>query len=264
MFRLKENVLDYVEMPITTRCTLKCKDCANLIQYYNKPYDVPLDIILKSIRRLTDAIDEIKRFRILGGEPLLHKNIKEICIELAKTKKIDEIIIVTNGTLLIRDEELLKIMRENDIKVNISDYKTTSTKMDQLKKQLTDEGIEYIIYEEIKSWLNYGNVEIHNLNKKELKQQFLKCNIECRSLLNGKLHYCPRSSHGMDLNFFKIDSGEYVNLLDDKETPKKLAKKIMKLNSRKKFIEACKYCYRGTCNFVEIPMAEQIVKRREY
>ena len=50
-----------IDATVTSRCSLKCKDCSNLMQYYSKPqnYDVEeilktLDIILQKIDMLND------------------------------------------------------------------------------------------------------------------------------------------------------------------------------------------------------------------
>ena len=42
---LRKLYLDYTEIVITTKCSLKCKNCANLISSYKKPYDVDEKLI---------------------------------------------------------------------------------------------------------------------------------------------------------------------------------------------------------------------------
>ena len=59
-FLLKRKLfLDYAEIVITTKCSLRCKNCANLINLYDKPYDVKSDLIEESIKKLFKAVDKI-------------------------------------------------------------------------------------------------------------------------------------------------------------------------------------------------------------
>ena len=37
---------------ITTKCSLKCRNCSNLMQYYTKPQDTELNQLFKSIDNL--------------------------------------------------------------------------------------------------------------------------------------------------------------------------------------------------------------------
>lgn len=59
--------LPRMDLVLTTRCSLRCEKCANLMQYYENPTDVKLDIILQSMRTLMQAIDSIETIYVLGG-----------------------------------------------------------------------------------------------------------------------------------------------------------------------------------------------------
>ncbi len=61
-----------VEMPITSRCTLRCKDCANLIPFYANPADTDTDRIIKDIDDFLSNVDRVYRFAVMGGEAFLH------------------------------------------------------------------------------------------------------------------------------------------------------------------------------------------------
>ena len=40
-------VLKSIDVQITEKCSLKCKDCSNLMQYYKKPVDCDYDLLVK-------------------------------------------------------------------------------------------------------------------------------------------------------------------------------------------------------------------------
>lgn len=103
--RQREGVfLGGVEIDLTKRCTLRCKECANLMQYYKKPDRIPGETIRKSVICLLDSVDGIAMLKILGGEPLLEQELQPykeglICLlkelelhreELKRTPHVDK------------------------------------------------------------------------------------------------------------------------------------------------------------------------------
>ena len=67
-----------IDIQVTERCSLKCKDCSNLMQYYKKPQDSELGLLLKSIEKIMVAVDSLEEFRVLGGDPFMNKNLHKI------------------------------------------------------------------------------------------------------------------------------------------------------------------------------------------
>lgn len=68
----KEIYIGYADVVLTTKCTLKCKGCGALMEYYEKPEHLDIDRVLQSLRVLFEACDHIKRIHLLGGEPLCY------------------------------------------------------------------------------------------------------------------------------------------------------------------------------------------------
>ncbi len=252
--------IKYVEVPITTNCTLNCKECCNLIQYYQKPYMIDADKIVKDVDRLSRATQGIRMLRLLGGEPLLHKDLEKILKGIAKNRKIKNIQIVTNGTLLFRDD-VIRFMRENKrISVDISNYEEKSVKKEELICQLKENGIEYNTQEDRIFWTASSDFSVRKRTKAELEQCFSKCSMDCINMLNGKLHLCPRSAHGMDLKIISDHPDDYVDLRGTDSIGEIRKKLYVLLNTR--YITACDYC--DIFRWKELPAvkaAEQITKK---
>jgi len=74
--------MDTVQIEITNNCIHSCSNCTRLIGHHKKPYFMPLE-------QVKEAIDSMvgypKMTGIMGGEPLLHPQFKEIC-EYARSK----------------------------------------------------------------------------------------------------------------------------------------------------------------------------------
>lgn len=240
--------LDYVEISITTKCNLRCPDCANLMPLYNKPYDIDTDIIIRSIKKICECFDVCGQIRILGGEPFLHPELKRIIAEIPvdKCKKIS---IPTNATIVPEDRELYKLLREKNVVIALGNYPSALDSQQELVKRLKAEGVRYE-FPKSNTWIDYGEVINYNRQKKELAKQFTRCNLRSKSLLNGVVYYCPRYAHGSDIGVIKQTDSECVNILDN--TNKQNRRELRKLMWRHTPVEACKYCLRGTNMAIDV------------
>lgn len=244
----------YVEMPITTRCTMRCKECCNFIQYYERSYDLNFETIKTQIGRLVEASDGIKKLRILGGEPLLHPELNKIldyCIGVAKIEWIE---IVTNGTI-IPDKEVFECLKDSKCSLYISNYGAMSTKKETLCKELINYRIPFRMEKDNAWWAPLGGISSFGRTKEELVELKRKCLTDCISLFNGKLYICPKAAHGDDLGIFSLQDSEYVVLEDDYRINRSNIYKLLNIG----YITACDYCNMPFWNDLEkIKPAEQI------
>ena len=119
----KKACLMEVHSTITSRCTLKCRHCNMFMPYYKEQIDYTAIDILADLELLFRHVDYIASYRLLGGEPLLNKELADM-IELIGQKygdRIGNIGIITNGTLL-PSEKLIEVSKKYDIKYDFSDY----------------------------------------------------------------------------------------------------------------------------------------------
>ena len=78
--------LKSIDVVITTKCSMNCESCANLMQYYTAQKNTD-DQILKSVKILSENVDHISEYRIIGGEPILSHtvNLKTVESEIANS-----------------------------------------------------------------------------------------------------------------------------------------------------------------------------------
>lgn len=239
---LNKVYMKHLEIPLTTYCTLRCRHCANLMQYYSNPSHSSAEQVIGSLKEILSSVDGIVLLRILGGEPLLYPELYRVLHFCLREQKINRIEVVTNGTLLLPEDVLTllsgHVKAKPEMKLCISDYGKNSSKKDLLIRQLDEAGIPYTV--QLSKWRAAGNILRRDRNRKELKNLFRGCN-KCISLLNGELHICPRSSHGTDLHFVPKKQGEYIIISEYKGDPIALQVAICAL-LRRQYVEACKYC----------------------
>lgn len=89
--------ISYLRFSLTNVCNLRCKYC---MPEKGLPVLKDNEILhLDEINRLVDifAKSGIKKIRLTGGEPFVHKNIIEIIEHISVNKSIDGLFVTTNG-----------------------------------------------------------------------------------------------------------------------------------------------------------------------
>lgn len=234
-------IIPYVELVITTKCNLRCKDCSHLINYYyqgnNSPYEIPSDVLLSDFNKLINAVDYIYTITLMGGEPFLYRNLNVLIDEISKSDKIGKINIITNG-VTSPNKNVLNSLKNDKVLIKFSDYSINPKKTEKIKNLFNDKNINYLIMD-FAEWYDLGDFEYRNRTNKEKKETFKQCSTSmCNSILNGKLFICPRASHSQDLGLLKNSS--YVNLRDN--VPSDVLKdNILHFLSEDNHIE-CDYC----------------------
>ena len=247
--------IEHFELIITTKCSLNCKRCSNLMPEYRKrqtAYFRDKEDILKEIDALADSVDEILNCRILGGEPLLHPDLPEILSYLFEKKNIGSIHIITNGTI-IPNETLLDVMKNERLLVIFSDYGKLSRNLTSCSELLKKEGIKCST-DVVLKWSDLGDLAQRKASQKDLIRQRKNCKFCCKTYLNGRLYLCPRSAFATDLNYFDYPN-DYVDIhkLDYSEKRKRIAELLY----HKKYLLACAHCLAGTSMAIPIQPGEQ-------
>ena len=255
-------IFNRIQYVVTERCSLKCKDCSHLIQYYKYPKDIDLANYKASFERLLQSIDCVAELRILGGEPFMNKNIDSLIREYGHNTKIQEISIYTNGTI-VPENYILRSISENGVIIHISNYRINEKSINQLVKKLEEYSIKYFV-REYEQWQDAGSLEYRNFSREKMEDVFQTCiERKCYTFLRGKLYRCPRSAHGMNLKGIPDTPNDYVDFNEESTDLIVLKKKIRQLQ-KLTCIEACQYCS-GLDNHEEgISAAIQIKKSIRY
>ena len=101
--KLERNIIPYVTFPIINKCNLKCQYCGDAGEMTISDRDY---FNVDEIKEWVDEAEKlgIQKFRITGGEPLLHPDFKRIIFDVMKNAR--QVLINTNGTLLLEKEKL--------------------------------------------------------------------------------------------------------------------------------------------------------------
>ena len=249
----EQNILEIAKFPICYHCNLNCAYCSHFSPIAPK-YEMPVEVFEKDLIRLEKITKgNIRQIALMGGEPLLHKDINKIITILSKHFPSSRKRISTNGILLKdMDEKFFKLCTENNIEIKYSPYTGYKNypKKEFFQKLKEKYGIIINSTEE-----NVEKFELINLTKekKDESKNYDLCNkkIGCLQINNGKCAPCSVISN---IEIFNDYFREYkipvykTDYLD-----------IYKINSIKEIFKylktpktVCKYCNFG-CNIKTKP-----------
>lgn len=255
-----------VDLIITERCSLRCNDCANLMQYYEKPKDVNIDTIVKSIDAFLLIFDGVIEFRLLGGEAFLNKNWPLIVDKLIYENKVKRIVIYTNGTL-IPNRQGLHSLQNDKVLVVITDYGEISRKIADISSLFDTNNVAYRIIM-ANEWLDCSAIIPHNRSYQENLIIFKECCAKnIATLSDGKLYRCPYAANANRLlavpNFIS-DSIDLMPILNDTGKFNDIRHQVQSYLCDIDFLQTCDFCNGRPLSGKEVKPAVQIVKAKPY
>lgn len=111
--------ITYLRVSVTEKCNLRCKYCMPEVQDDRICFDT--DMSADEIIEIVNAIVRlgIKKIRITGGEPLIRKDILELCYRISHIGGVEELGITTNAVYLSNLARELKQAGVNRINISL-------------------------------------------------------------------------------------------------------------------------------------------------
>ena len=234
---------------LSTKCSLKCRDCNNLIPLFNSKSDLNTDKIISSLQSILNVVDCINRVELIGGEPFLASNLEEVLKFVLGQEKIVTIEMTTNGTVIPK-ESLIPLLQDSKVKICISDYNEIVD-----CKKIIDFCQKYALKYHvltIKHWINSGGIVKRFRSFDQLTHQYLSCQSSylCKTLFEDKLFQCARASSLYALNICDDVNG-YLKV-DSSISKERLFDFIFGDNN-----PACDYCNTATSDGLQVAPAIQ-------
>lgn len=208
----KKEEIAFAYLHITNRCNLNCVGCYSMNDKRNVESDLDIEHIKKSIDYLSEV--NIDTVIISGGETLIRTDIGEICRYL-KAKKINNVVVITNGTIV--NTSILQDIKGlvDNISVSIDTYDENTEGF------IRDKGIHNRIIKNIKKMKEYDfNISLlptlHKHNYKDL-QKF----VDLSKKLNISISFSILTT---------TDEEPYSPLIFNNEDLKGLAKELYYAN----------------------------------
>lgn len=244
-----------VELAITTRCSLRCRDCANLIPFYASPSDVELATLIREVDDFLGLVDRVHSFSIMGGEACLHPGLAKVIAHLVQQDKIGTVQLATNGTI-VPHEDVLAVLTHPKVVVSVSDYPAELVRNKfALLAKLKERGVNFVFRAGM-GWKDFGGFAPQlDAGEAALVNRFRHCwGRQFHNLIDGKFHLCPRSAHGSRLGQFPVDPQDSVQCIGRQD--RRQARAEFRRLCARKYLAACTKCLGGVA---AIPPAIQMV-----
>jgi organic radical activating enzyme len=194
--------IPYLDFIITTRCTLKCKDCITYIPTIEEHFQKTLsfDEFKNYLDNLLKNISSIFVLNLVGGEPFLNKDFAKIFAYCLEQRKIKRMSFITNATI-DPSEEILALCKKYSKKLifGISNYSgnpdlNSIVKFDALIAKLKANGIKPSYYES-PSWHPVSEIKDYNRTPAQRINYYLQCLNFCVSASpTGIIATCQRAA----------------------------------------------------------------------
>ncbi|BCN32525.1 radical SAM protein [Anaeromicropila herbilytica] len=247
---------------VGTKCTLKCRDCCNLIPYIDQE-SFEIDNIINDVINLSKICD-IRYLQIQGGELFTHPEVEKIIKAIDKID-IPRIWITSNGTINLKDNILdaLKKVKHPDFKISLSQYEEISEKQVRFYEILKENNIrcdKYNFYEGDGLWVSC-HTEQKESDDIKAQQVFEDCTFDyCRTLVDGKLYHCGRAYGSQEYFGIKYTEHECLDIrkiMEETDDALEINNIVRDFLRNKRFKEYCRYCL-GTKNVKKVPGGIQI------
>ena len=265
---LDENLLFIrsVDLVLTEKCSLKCKDCANLMQYYQNPVNIEKQELLDDLADLMTVADEVNEIRIIGGEPLMNKDFHDISVKAASYKNIKKVVIYTNGTICPPDQKLEQLKNEK-VFIFITTYGELSRNSEKLRLKLEEFEIQHNC-QPAYGWTECGGIRVWDRSPEQNKKIFDNCCAKhFTTMTDGKLFRCPFSANVERLMAIPQANSDFVSVRNARNNPNKkelIKKKLRWFLREKPFLSACDSCNGRTYGDPEITPGIQTKNPIEY
>lgn len=234
-------VLPRLELVLTTRCSLRCKECSNLIPYFPEKRDYDEHQIMDDLQTLLETVGSIYRLILMGGEVFLHRSFAGILRKIKSEKRIELIHVITNGTIL-PGRKLLQELAHKKVVVSVSlvPAHISDTRPGTINA-LRQSNVNLIRFES-KDWTRLGIPGIEESeNDDRPENKFSRCcRRVCHTLFEGKYYICPRSYAMEKMGQIEKNEMEFVMIRGRKDI-ETIRAELAVLKGRRSLL-ACALC----------------------
>ena len=265
LYHYSKSFVALSQISLTERCTLKCKKCAHgCFAVSASSEDLSLNDAFLSADKFFEKVDYVNEFVLIGGEPLLYKELGKVIeyIGVRYRTQINIYSITTNG-MILPSEEILQQCKKFGVIFRISNYSLTLPKLkkhyNRLTKLLEEYGIEFYLGPEESHWLDYGfEHNTRGLEPAQLMDVFDACRTPCREVRGNRLYFCVMARSVSDNLHYNVGLDDYLNL-DELQglDGKKILLEYTLGYSEKGYLDMCNYCNGKDAVNYPVAVAEQ-------
>lgn len=195
----EKNKFKIIYIDLVHACNMECNNC------YLPNRDFP-DTDVEKLKNFIDSFTTKTSFRLIGGEPTLHKNILEIVKHISTHQLNHNLILVTNG-LKLASKQFTKSLKKNGlvgvyISMNGFDEDSIYIKLDNMPcAKLKMKALENVLNENM--YVAVGCIIVKNVNEHVIDRM-----IEYFSTIKKIIHFEFRNIGDVGRNMVDSEKSE--------------------------------------------------------
>lgn len=217
--------MNYFEIHLVEHCNLKCQSCDNFSSIAEEEF-LSEEIFDSDMKRMSELYDkDIKYFRLLGGEPLLHPNLNYF-LETARKYFKDAIILLTTNAILLdkMSDNFWKVCHNNDIVIEYTFYPINIDRNKHLELAKKYQ-VSLIPFEnkKVTSKDSHRN-PVNDKKDQDINYNFKHCYQvhKCISLKQGKIYPCTCIPNAYHFNKFfnknlEVTDKDYIDIYQNEK-----------------------------------------------
>lgn len=248
------NNLDFV---ITEKCSLRCRECSNLMQYYRHPQNYDAETLLGNLRDFLVYVPALNEVRILGGEPFIHPQIDEIVQGAVAEQKIGKVSILSNATIF-PSEKVWDALENDKVLLEFTDYgEKLSRNLTRILSEADKRRIQYTCVKAV-GWQSCSRISDYRRDPDQLAEVFSNCCAKrLYTLLGENIYCCPFMAHADNLGAFKVEEDERFPIKKYKNDICAGQQEMRRALLERVFFRGCNYCLGRPFDGPMIPPAVQ-------
>lgn len=230
--------LETMEIHAAEHCNLNCKNCSmfcGLVETCDFPCYQEFE---EGIKQLKNFFPHIKKFRIIGGEPLLNPELDKYIRLIRNVYPYTDIRLISNGILVTKmSDQLIQTIIDNDVTFIVTQYISLKHSIDEINRFLSKTGIRYIVTEAVLEFQKIYNA----LGDSDVDENFYRCHWKgsCATMYGTKIATCyvPFVIHYLSDKFnLAIEETGKIDLMEEGLTAQEIIKRMHTP------FDMCRYC----------------------
>ena len=230
--------LETMEIHVAEHCNLNCKNCSmfcGLVETCDFPCYQEFE---EGIKQLKNFFPHIKKFRIIGGEPLLNPELDKYIRLIRNVYPYTDIRLISNGILVTKmSDQLIQTIIDNDVTFIVTQYISLKHSIDEINRFLSKTGIRYIVTEAVLEFQKIYNA----LGDSDIDENFYRCHWKgsCATMYGTKIATCyvPFVIHYFSDKFnLAIEETGKIDLMEEGLTAQEIIKRMHTP------FDMCRYC----------------------
>lgn len=190
-------VLDYVEIHLADHCNMNCAGCTHYSPYLEK-HLADVESVRKDFVRLSEIFANVRRIRLMGGEPLLHPEVAAIMRIVREAFPKSHITLTTNGLLLAKQEAAFwEACRTWKIGIDFTVYPPMAGRENEIRALCKAEKVSLRVTPN-----GAFLAKLDAQGKQPMKAAFRACRkgAYCPILRDGRIYHCAEACYAEAYN----------------------------------------------------------------